>query len=203
MKKVIFSIGLLLSSSNLFSQSENTPAEKKTTYGFQFGTNVLQVINLNEIPDNYKITAGLGYKLGVQMERKLATSISIISKAELSFNTLNFRNTNDAKDYSLNQNTINVMFHSSKQFNKLKKQPYIYVGPNVILPLLDKPNLNNITSQKPSFAIDFGVGLNFKRTNFIFSPEIKYSFGYNNVRNIETYSKSTFHSLSIIFNFKG
>jgi hypothetical protein len=84
----------------------------------------------------------------------------------------------------------------------LKKQPYIYVGPNVILPLLDKPNLNNITSQKPSFAIDFGFGLDFKKTKFIFSPEIKYSFGYNNVRNIEAYTKSTFHTLSLIFNFK-
>ena len=202
MKKVIFSIGLLLSSSNLFSQSENTTPEKKTTYGFQFGTNVLQVINRNEIPNNYKVTTGLGYKLGVQMERKLATSLSILSKVELSINTLNFRNTVNAKSYSLNQNTINVMFHSSKQFNMLKKQPYIYVGPNVILPLLDKPNLNNITSQKPSFAIDFGFGLDFKKTKFIFSPEIKYSFGYNNVRNIEAYTKSTFHTLSLIFNFK-
>lgn len=199
MKKVIFSISLLLGANLTFAQTESANLDKKTTYGFQIGTSYSSILNQKDIPDIFEVSNGLEYKIGVQLEHKLSQSTSLLPKAEMSFNNMNFRNTSSNTNYQLNKTTINLMLHASRNF---KNKTYFYAGPNLNVPLIDKSENNFITTQKPSYAIDFGYGLDFKKSNFTFAPEIRYTVGYNNVRNINNYDQSIFHTISLIFNFK-
>lgn len=199
MKKVIFSISLLLGANLTFAQTESANLNKKTTYGFQFGTSYSSILNQKDIPDLFEVSNGLEYKIGVQLEHKLSQSTSLLPKAEISFNNMNFKNRVSNSSYILNQNTLNLMIHTSRNF---KNESFFYVGPNFVIPLLNDSKDNYISSKKLSLAADIGYGFNLKKSNFTFAPEIRYTVGYNNIRNMNDYDQSIFHTISLIFNFK-
>ena len=111
MKKVIFVIGLFVSSSSLFSQSENTLNEKQIKYGFNLGINHSNLINNATLPSNATLSNNLGFRLGILADYKIYKSLSISPKAEMSFNNgkINFINI-DGFDFNLIGNADRVDF---------------------------------------------------------------------------------------------
>ena len=87
MKKVIFVIGLFVSSSSLFSQSENTLNEKQIKYGFNLGINHSNLINNATLPSNATLSNNLGFRLGILADYKIYKSLSISFLKFPNFNT--------------------------------------------------------------------------------------------------------------------
>ena len=52
-------------------------------------------------------------------------------------------------------------------------------------------------------CIDLGFGIDKALEYFNFSPEIRYSYGFNNISNVEGVKNMHFHCVSIVVNIKG
>ena len=82
-----------------------------------------------------------------------------------------------------------------------KMSPYFFTGPCFKIPLYKKTNLSSDFKTNPDFAIDFGIGLENKFKNFIFAPELRYSFGLLNINKNPNLQTLNFNNISLIFKF--
>ena len=206
MKKVIFVIGLFVSSSSLFSQSENTLNEKQIKYGFNLGINHSNLINNATLPSNATLSNNLGFRLGILADYKIYKSLSISPKAEMSFNNgkINFINIDGSNtEYEIMPISLDFMAHFIFKKNNSKLSPYLFFGPNFKIPISKKTDNTTAYSTNSDFAIDFGIGLDKSFTHFNFSPELRYSFGIMNINQHPSLQSLNFHNVSLVFNFLG
>jgi hypothetical protein len=204
MKKVVFVVGLLLSSFAVFSQSDPNTIEKRLKYGFNLGINQSNVLNNGELPSNASLSNNLGFRIGILANYKIAKILSISPKAELSSNNskIVFINSDGSHtEYEVMPTSLDFMTHFIFKKNNEKLSPYFFFGPNIKIPISKKTD--NITSFRTNsdFAIDFGIGIDKELTKFNFSPELRYSFGLLNVNQNPSIQSLKFHNISLIFNF--
>jgi hypothetical protein len=204
MKTVIFTTLLLVNSFLTFSQEEKILPQKKLRVGFNLGVNYSNILDNEGLITKASISNNVGFRLGVLADYRIADFFFISPKAELSFNksSVNF---NDAsiENYDVMPVSLDFMTHFQFKLNKKKLSPYIFVGPNIKVPL--NGNQSNTTEFATSndFAIDFGIGLDKKTTFFSFAPELRYSYGLLNVNRHPSIQSLNFHTVSLVLNFIG
>lgn len=206
MKKVVFVVGLLISSFAVFSQSDSNTLEKRLKYGFNLGMNQSNVLDNGKLPSNASLSNNLGFRLGILADYKISKFLSISPKAEMSFNNgeVNFTNIDDTKtEYEIMPISLDLMTHFTFKKNNEKLSPYFFFGPNVKIPISEKNDNSTTFSTKPDFAIDFGIGVDRPFTHFHFSPELRYSFGLLNINQNPSIQSLYFHNISLVFNFLG
>ena len=206
MKKVIFVIGLFVSFSSLFSQSENTFNEKQIKYGFNLGINHSNLLDNEMLSSNASLSNNLGFRLGILSDYKISKFLSISPKAEMSFNNseVNFNNLDGSQtEYEIMPISFDLMAHFIFKKNNEKLSPYFFFGPNVKIPVSKKNDNTTAYSTNSDFAIDFGIGIDKPFTYFNFSPELRYSFGLLNVNQHPSIQSLKFHNISFVFNFLG
>ena len=206
MKKVILVIGLFVSSSTLFSQSESAVNEKRMKYGFNLGINHSNLIDNEMLPSNASLSNNLGFRLGILADYKISKCLSISPKAEMSFNNskVNFTSIDGSSaEYEVMPISLDFMTHFIFKKNNEKLSPYFFFGPNVKIPVSKKADNTTIYSTNSDFAIDFGIGIDKPFTHFNFSPELRYSFGLLNVNQNPSLKSLNFHNISLVFNFLG
>ena len=204
MKKVVFVVGLLISSFAVFSQSDSNTLEKRLKYGFNLGMNQSNVLDNGKLPSNASLSNNLGFRLGILADYKISKFLSISPKAEMSFNNgeVNFTNIDDTKtEYEIMPISLDLMTHFTFKKNNEKLSPYFFFGPNVKIPISEKNDNSTTFSTKPDFAIDFGIGVDRPFTHFHFSPELRYSFGLLNINQNPSIQSLYFHNISLDFNF--
>jgi hypothetical protein len=203
----IASISIALSLAvSTFAQSEDL---NKLKFGFNVGVNYsnLQLVPVNFInAKGIGISNGVGGRMGILVDYQINERFSFSPKTEMSFNTgsVSLPKTGDEQEvYSILPVTIEVASHFNYRLSARNAGPYISFGPSLKIPLADKKNTMNQISGSPDLALDLGVGLDRMLPSFHFAPELRYSFGLMNLSRINAISKLNFHSISLIFNFKG
>ena len=206
MKKVVFVVGLLISSFAVFSQSDSNTIEKRLKYGFNLGMNQSNVLDNRKLPSNASLSNNLGFRLGILADYKISKFLSVSPKAEVSFNNseVNFTNFDGSQtEYEIMPISLDFMTHFIFKRNNEKLSPYFFFGPNVKIPISEKNNNSTPYSTKSDFAIDFGIGVDKPFTHFHFSPELRYSFGLLNINQNPSIQSLYFHNISLVFNFLG
>ena len=72
MKKVVFVVGLLISSFAVFSQSYSNTIEKRLKYGFNLVINQSNVLDNRKLPSNASLSNNLGFRLGILADYKIS-----------------------------------------------------------------------------------------------------------------------------------
>ncbi len=198
---MIFVLGLMISSSAVFSQSDITADQRRWKLGFNAGLNHSFLFSPYELPSFAPISNDLGVRLGVLADYRVFKFLSISPKAELSFNNneliLNFNEDSKYK-YEVLPISLEFMTHFIFKKNNENLSPYFYFGPNLKIPISVKSQYQH---NHPVLAIDAGIGLDKALKNFNFAPELRYSYGLSAVILTPSVRSLRFHSVSLIFNF--
>ena len=205
MKIIILSISFLLSSLIGFSQTKSMDNQSKFNFGFNLGGNYSILQAKEELPNNAKISNGFGFNIGVFMDYSISESFLVSPKLELSLyqSSVDFENIAPPNStYSVFPVSLNLMTHFVFKIGKGKMAPYIFVGPNIKIPISQKPVISTEFYTSTDFSIDFGIGLENKMKHFVFAPELKYSLGLLNVNQNPSLQTLNFHTISLLLNFK-
>lgn len=158
-----------------------------------------------------KVDNGPGFRVGILMQEKLSSQISIAPKVELSFNNCSFifpSATVGENTYHIYPSNLDIPVHIYYCLNKNGSAPYLILGPNLRLPMVDQEfNLFIMGPERckdrPDVAIDLGFGFSKSCAYVDLAPEFRYSIGLLNVSNRPGMDKAYFHNLSVIFNLRG
>ncbi|NOX47523.1 MAG: PorT family protein [Chlorobi bacterium] len=203
MKNAVLLTSMLLWSVIVFSQTESDKDYSKFRFGFNLGANYSNLKSKETLPNNAKISNGVGFSLGVFMDYSITENFIFSPKSELSFynSSVEFSN-NDNSTYEIFPISLNFMTHFVYKIGNSKVVPYFFAGPNLKMPISKKPESSSEFYTNSDFAIDFGIGLENRTKYFIFAPELKYSFGLLNINQNPTLQTLNFHNISLILNFK-
>jgi hypothetical protein len=204
MKTIILFTVLIFCSLSLKAQSESNLEESKFRFGFNLGANYSMIKPVNTPTANYEISNGIGFNLGVVMDYSVTDNFIISPKTELAFHngSMEFRNNNGSKyTYEVLPISLNIMTHFKYKITGKKHIPYIFVGPNLKIPLSRNPTINTAYKTSYDIALDFGIGIENKVKNFIFAPELRYSYGLLNINGNPSLKGLKFHSISLVLNF--
>ncbi len=203
MKNAVLLTSMLFWSVIVFSQTENDKDYSKFRFGFNLGANYSNLKSKETLPNNAKISNGVGFSLGVFMDYSITEDFIFSPKSELSFynSSVGFSN-NDNSTYEIFPISLNLMTHFVYKIGNSKVVPYFFAGPNLKMPISKKPESSSGFYTNSDFAIDFGIGLENRTKYFIFAPELKYSFGLLNINQNPTLQTLNFHNISLILNFK-
>jgi hypothetical protein len=199
MRTIVLMIALMLAVSG-FSQ-DSIP---KMIFGFNVGTNYSN-IQIKDPDAGVKLNNRAGFSLGVLMDARLCKHLSFSPKAEIAFNNSNITITKDPDEkmvYLLYPASINCSFHFNYKFCNSKTAPYILIGQSCKIPLANDKKAKQATTQT-CFSADIGIGLDKKLTYFNIAPELRYSYGLNNVKGLNGVGQLYYHQITLALVFKG
>lgn len=206
MKKVIFILFLLATTCNSFGQAQERENEMKFNFGFNFGVHYANLTNKKELPNNAIESNNPGFRLGILADVKLSKILTVSPKAEVVFNEskISYSNTDGSRsDYQVMPSYLALMTHFVLKNERSSYSPYIFIGPNLKVPLQNEENYPYEFSSGTDFAIDLGVGVDRNLPYFRFAPELRYSFGLLNVSQHPTITSINFHTIAFVMNLKG
>lgn len=187
------------------AQGESENDDSKFRFGFNLGANYSNLQSKEMLPDNAKISNGVGFSLGVFMDYAITGNFIFSPKSELAFynSSVDFLHSDNSNyAYEIYPMSLNFMAHFAYKIKKSKVVPYFFAGPNVKIPISKKPDSSSEFYTNTDFAIDFGIGFENRIKRFIFAPELKYSLGLLNINQNPSLQTLNFHTLSLILNFK-
>lgn len=203
MKRIVLIASMLFLAVIVFSQTENKV--KKVRYGFSLSTNYSNLQSAVDLPANAKIQNNVGFGLGIFMDYSFFKNLVFSPKAEISFNDakVEFTHSDNSKStYSLMKSSLDFKAHLVYKLTNTKLSPYILVGPGLQLPLENGPTISTSFPNNKNFTIDFGIGLENNFKYFIFTPELRYSYGLSNVNFHPALQELNYHNITLAFNFK-
>ncbi len=177
------------------TNAQESVEQKRLAFGFNFGLNYSYLYN-GKPNDQLSIQNNAGFRLGIISSYQLNKKLSILPKAELSFN--NGMITENLTNYTVYKNSIDLMVHFKYSIGEGKNRLYFFTGPDYRMPL--KSESDNIATNG-TIALDFGFGIDLKLKNFMISPEFRMSSGFNDPRTNPTGNKLHFNNFALIINF--
>lgn len=147
-----------------------------------------------------------GIQLGIFAECQLSKNLSIAPRADISFHQskMVYATSDEIQmEYNLMAAAVNFRGHFVYQKTGSNLSPYVFAGPSVKIPLSKKEDGTSLHGTKISTAIDLGIGLDKAFSNMAFAPELRYSYGLNNISDLRGIEEIYFHSIALTFNFKG
>lgn len=205
MKNGVLVAALLLFYFSVFSQETEDQSTRKVRFGFNLSANYSNLYSNDALPIDAEISNGLGFGLGVLMDYQISDQFALSPKADLSFynSSVNYPTGEGATArYDVFPAAVNVMVHAAYKMGKNERRPYFFAGPNFRMPVSRNSGETSTFETTPDLAIDLGFGLDNKLKHFVFAPELKYSFGFMNVNNNPILQSLTFHSITLVLNFK-
>ena len=145
-----------------------------------------------------------GFGLGIATEYTLSNSFALHAKAGLSFGNSSIDYTkNDLvlQKYAVYPQNLDFRLHGKYYFGKNESQPYVLFGPSGLIALNNHVKTADQFPNQNGFAVDFGLGYNKVLSVFRFAPEIRYSYGLNNINSSPMLSSLYVHRLTLTFNF--
>ncbi len=140
------------------------------------------------------------------MEYTLNRYFSFVPKSELSFN--------DARIFTVYKDgsketklisplTVELSPHFTIGLSEKRTRPYFLIGPTLKIPIPDRSNPNASEINSTIGALDLGFGLNKELKFFSIAPELRYSYGLNNIANSPDINRMHFHNITLVLIFKG
>lgn len=207
MIKIVFVCLLLSLTAFSFGQTENSESKLKFGFNAAITYSNLQLTPVNSLyAKDMEASNGPGIRMGILLDYKIAEHFSFSPKTEMSFNNgkVSLPLPGDERDiYNVLPAAIEVASHFNYKLNTGKLEPYFSFGPSFKIPITDENNSMRQISNRSDLALDFGVGLHKACSSFSFAPELRYSYGLMNLSTVNAISRLNFHSISLIFNFKG
>lgn len=205
MKKVSFAALFIIISIFSYAQSDDSDAEKKVQFGFNFGVNYANLYSKKALPINMEISNGPNFRLGLLSSIKFNDVISLWTKGELAFNQSKvlFSDLDNSTFYKVMPISLEFAPHLVFTKNNGNLNPFVFIGPSIKLPVEGRVANTSLYPTGKDFAVDFGIGLNKVLPYFNFAPELRYSFGLLNINKHPAIETLNFHSISLIFNFIG
>lgn len=189
----------------VLAQSETKSLNSKFRIGFNLGTNHSWLYSKESLPDNAVINTGIGARLGILMDYSLSKNFIFSPKVELAFNKSEVdlkNNDNSVSTYRIFPISLEVLSHFVYKAGEGNSKPYFLIGPNLRVPIRNNSKSSTAFENRSDVAIDVGLGLENSFKYFLFSPELRYSFGLLNVSKHPTLNSLKFHALSLVLNFK-
>jgi len=207
MKKVVLVSLFITSCFTSYTQTEETPVEKKVKFGFNIGANYSNLVVPSGLPLYANISEGLALRLGIISEINIAKFLSFSPKAELCFNKNNVTvmdGTGAITSFQEMPVSLDIMAHFNFFKGNGKLSPYLFIGPNLKKPIEEKPlTPPAIPNTKTNLAIDFGIGFDRTFSHFNFAPELRYSYGVIDVSRQSLLPSLYHHNISLVINFLG
>jgi len=203
MRKIVLLLTMIAISIIGFSQSEDVDA-KRLKFGFNLGINYSNLQSKEILQTNSEIYNGFGIEFGIFLDYKIAKNLFLSPKAEVLFNKsgINTTNTNgEVISYKVFPVSVEIMTHLKYRIGTKKTKPYLLIGPKYRHSLAQS-NSSTYFGNNPDFAIDVGVGLENNLSYFVFSPEIRYSFGLLNINANPSFQILKYHAITLVLNFK-
>ena len=99
--------------------------------------------------------------------------------------------------------SIDLRIHAAFTDRNNRLEPYFFIGPGIKIPLVAHVNLQNNLNYNShgSATLDLGIGINKKLKAFCLQPELRYSFGLNNLSTTPGVRSMYFHTLSLLIKF--
>lgn len=203
MKKVVLIVSIAICSIAGYAQSENITPYPKVNPGFSIGQNY-SILHANSLNEGAKIMNGYGFSLGVFLDYNVSSKFIIAPQGELSFNGSRVISENSKADEVsyLSPISVDFMTHFVYKLGTGKNRPYILAGPNIKLPLSEEPRSKADYNKKANIAVDFGVGLEHLFKKVTVAPELRYSLGITNFKDIPEIESAKQHAVSLVFSFK-
>lgn len=189
---------------SITSIGQSSESARKAFYGFNLGLNHSNIqVKTNSFPVG--VQNKTGFNLGLIGGYQLSKSFSLIANSSISFHD-NEINVFDYSSYfygsTILPTTLDFGLQANYQFlTKLKTSPYLLIGPSIQIPI-SQPVLTTEFGSRSNLAIEFGLGVNIKFSEFVFAPEMRYSYGISNVNTNPSLTNVNFHSIKLLFNFK-
>jgi hypothetical protein len=204
MKKSTFIISFVFIATMLFAITSNAQPTKKFNFGFSVGTNYSLLQSKVNLPDYFTIDNGFGFQLGVLMDYNLNSHFVISPKVELGFNqsTIALKQNTLHDVYQVFPASLDLMTHMKYRFGNGKITPNVFIGPHIKIPLYFEELASTQYKTNLDFAIDFGVGFDWKLKYFTLAPEVRYSLGMLNVNGDPSFQKLNFNQIAFMIQFK-
>jgi hypothetical protein len=179
---------------------------RKLRFGFNLGVNYSE-LQIEKSHNNFvgevSPFSGAGFRSGIVLEQRLTRRVDFYPSAELSFNSAGvkvIKNGSDEIKYSYRQ-TMELAPHFKFHLHDKRRSPYILVGPALKMPFTFSSNPAKFNMHTATVSMDLGFGAGRPLKFFDLLPELRYSYGLNNIADMEGVRDARFHSVSLILNF--
>lgn len=202
MKKNVLITTMLMLLSKCFCQAQDSTSKIK--WGFNVGLNYSN-IQLKNVDPQIQSSDALGFRMGVLIDWKLTNHLSFSPKSELSFNGSKLMSANNSDSKIIHEVypvVIEFASHFTYKLTSSQTAPYLLFGPSYKVPITSNKTVQYAT-KRSDVAFDFGIGIDRKLSTFMFSPELRYSFGLNNLLDKSSVGQLYFHTIMLVLNFKG
>ncbi|HBS86386.1 MAG: hypothetical protein A2W91_19420 [Bacteroidetes bacterium GWF2_38_335] len=201
MKTILLALFLALCTVFVNAQEENSTKKIETNLGFWLGTNYTILQSKMGEPTGIDFDNGFSFTLGLLADFRLGKHFSLSPKAGLAFydadvyKVSNFEATLLGEAFPM---AIEFACHFNFRSSEKENNFYFVAGPSY------RKNLenNSIAFENHDFTIDFGIGMERKNQDFIFSPELKYSVGLRDINRSFQLNDLYFNTVSLILGFK-
>jgi hypothetical protein len=182
---------------------------KNVKFGFNLGSNysALNIERSNStVPGEIIQYNGLGFRIGIVAEYVFNERFSFVPKYEMSFNEtgLLVKNTSgEQQNLQIYPVTMELNPHFNFNLKNGRCKPYVLFGSSIKIPVTKNYDPYYSPVKTTAVCIDLGFGINKALEYFNFSPELRYSYGLNNISNVEGIKNMHFHCVTIVVNIKG
>lgn len=202
--KFSFVLFLLISISTFSNAQE--PTHKKFQAGFSLNPNYSFLQARGSKPKELNLLPGIGVGLGLLAEYHFHKHVAISARTGLSFNNAHLDYQNNQGELFTSTRVYNQTFdfslHGNYVFESQANKPYLLFGSSVFTPLVKSDNAAVIVFNKSTVSLDLGFGFDIPLKSFHFAPELRYSYGLNNINSSPQLEKLFYHRLTFAFNFK-
>lgn len=202
MKKVILVIVLstLYFHYSLAQTNQSELKAKKTHFGFGLGGNYSLLKSNSGLPDYTKLENAVGFSLGIVGQYEFSKRTWLGLKSNLAFNNSRLINSLDKNVGStpIFNTSLEIMTHITFKTTDKRLNHYIFMGPNIKLPL--KIESNN-PFNKNSLGLDLGIGFEKKLPYFNLMPELRLTTGFTDIGNASVNYPVYLNSLSLVLYF--
>ncbi|MFK8038325.1 MAG: outer membrane beta-barrel protein [Crocinitomicaceae bacterium] len=192
--------------SNSIAQNTLKWDKKKLFYGFNMGLNYTNIW-VKHNPIKVIVKNGIGFNIGIFGGYKLTNEFCLVANTTVSFHNNNLLSSNGAFntfDYTVLPTTVDFGLHATYDFAQNEnKLPYLLLGPKIQISTSQSALSSFEFGSRSNISLEFGLGYNFKLSEFILAPEFRYSYGLRNVSENSTFINVRFHTVRLILNFKG
>jgi hypothetical protein len=204
MKKVAWMLVALVPALNAHSQTDK-PA-RRFNMGIQFGFNYSSVATGGFDAVHFKgvrVDNSTGFRLGLSGDYTFTKHLSLAGDAALSFYGTKIKAFNI--DNTIATYELAPMFElaASLVYKPIGEglNPYLTLGPGYKLPITG-PIDNAIQLTRSVMACNIGAGVEIKCPKFTVAPELRYSFGLNNISQVAGVPDVRANSWSVIVGFR-
>lgn len=205
MKKYLSMILIVASVATMTNAQTDTLSSKPLQFGFLIGADYSSLQTPRSIPDTVIVSGNMGLRLGVAANYAFSKLLSLSAQGELSFNNARVSRFESSalKTWKVFPASIDLRMHATFTDKNNRLEPYFFIGPGAKIPLAAHVNLqNNLNySSRGSATLDVGIGINKPFHAFRLQPELRYSFGLNNLSNTPGVRSMYFHTLSLLVKF--